>query len=528
MANYNGNSVDQILEFMIENANPVTHDVVDFTSSQRSESVIDYEPYGSSGSHSGIIEISTFPAINLDERLNYLIKYPYGCVEQTTSSIFPQLYLEDIIEVSVENRKKIHSNIQKGIERLVSFQMRNGGLSYWRGSSDLSEWGTSYAGHFMLAAQEKGYYVPEYFWSQWVKFQKEETKYFRSRGNQRSDLMQAYRLYTLARHGDPDWGSMNFLRNENLSTTAAYILASAYATASKPGIADNIISDKKIELDNYQEMSYTYGSSLRDKAMIAEALMNNGVNDNVRSLIREVAEDLGEDQWYSTQATAFALMAVGKYLSQTDVGELNASVSLPDGTTISVNSEKPIYQYALTFPGESGTFKIQNLSDGEMYIRLIRSGQLHYGTSSDISSNLKMNVNYRNMEGKSIDITNLEQGQDFMAEITVINPGTRRQNLEEMALTYVIPSGWEIINDRVSGNKSTFKSDQYDHMDIRDDRVNYFFDLRGTKTFRVRLTSTYAGKYYLPDTYCSAMYDQKVAAIRSGQWVEVNQRLDVQ
>ncbi|NNF32947.1 MAG: hypothetical protein HKN68_02500 [Saprospiraceae bacterium] len=528
IARYDGNSIDQTINFNIENANPITHDIVDFTLNAGESMDLAYEPYGLTGTHDATIEISTFPAINLEERLSYLIRYPYGCVEQTTSSVFPQIFLDDIIALSQDDKNKVKKNIQKGISRLISFQLANGGLSYWKGGREVSEWGTSYAGHFMLAAKEKGYYVPDYFWDNWLKYQKSEATYFRDRGSERAGLMQAYRLYTLARYGDPDWAAMNYLRNEKMSSTATFVLAAAYASASKPDIARTLIAGKKMDVEEYNEMSYTYGSALRDKALIAEAMMTNGVDDNTRSLIREIATDLGENRWYSTQTTSFALMAVGNYLSQVEIGELKGSLSIPGGETVQINSEQPVYQFTVPNPEVASSLTLTNQSNGELFIRLIKSGKLPYGTSSDVASNLKLNVNYRDLNGKSIDINNIEQGKDFIAELSVSNPGTRSQTLEEMALTYVVPSGWEIVNDRISGNTSTIKSDQYDHIDIRDDRVNYFFDLRGSKIFRVRLTATYEGRYYLPDTYCSAMYDQKVSAIKSGQWVEVNRRMDVQ
>ena len=528
IARYDGKSIDQTINFQIENANPITHDVVDYNLNAGGSMDITYEPYGMIGTRNATIEVSTFPAINLEERLSYLIRYPYGCVEQTTSSVFPQLFLDDIIALDVDDKNKVKKNIQKGISRLISFQLANGGLSYWKGGREVSEWGTSYGGHFMLAAKEKGYYIPDYFWNNWLKYQKSEATYFRDRGSERAGLMQAYRLYTLARYGDPDWAAMNYLRNEKMNGTATFVLAAAYASASKPDIARTLIAGKKMEVEEYNEMSYTYGSTLRDKALIAEAMMTNGIDDNIRALIREIATDLGEDRWYSTQATAFALMAVGNYLSQVEIGELKGTLSIAGGETIEINSKQPVYQYSVPNPESIKTLTLTNQSNGELFIRLIKSGKLPYGTSSDIASNLKLNVNYRGLDGKSLDINNIEQGKDFIAELSVSNPGTRSQTLEEMALTYVVPPGWEIVNDRISGNTSTIKSDQYEHIDIRDDRVNYFFDLRRSKTFRVRLTATYEGRYYLPDTYCAAMYDQKVSAIKSGQWVEVNRRMDVQ
>jgi uncharacterized protein YfaS (alpha-2-macroglobulin family) len=93
---------------------------------------------------------------------------------------------------------------------------------------------------------------------------------------------------------------------------------------------------------------------------------------------------------------------------------------------------------------------------------------------------------------------------------------------QELALAQVFPSGWEIINTRM-GDLSTGTQSGFDYQDFRDDRVNTFFDLseNQTKVFRVQLNAAYPGKYYLPATSCSAMYDESVSASVKGQWVSV-------
>ena len=89
-------------------------------------------------------------------RMQYLIRYPHGCVEQTTSGVFPQLYLSDIFDLTFDKKKAIEDNIKSGIKKLAHFQRPNGGLSYWSGQNNINDWGTSYAGHFMLEAEQKG------------------------------------------------------------------------------------------------------------------------------------------------------------------------------------------------------------------------------------------------------------------------------------------------------------------------------------------------------------------------------------
>jgi uncharacterized protein YfaS (alpha-2-macroglobulin family) len=105
-------------------------------------------------------------------------------------------------------------NIKATINRLNSFQLTDGGLSYWPGIGEADEWGTNYAGHFMLAAQDKGYSLPLGFLEHWKTYQKQKAQTWApdSRSFYDADLVQAYRLYLLALARSPEMGAMNRLR----------------------------------------------------------------------------------------------------------------------------------------------------------------------------------------------------------------------------------------------------------------------------------------------------------------------------
>ena len=104
------------------------------------------------------------------------------------------------------------------------------------------------------------------------------------------------------------------------------------------------------------------------------------------------------------------------------------------------------------------------------------------------------------------------------------HPGTRG-GYENLALTQVFPSGWEINNLRLSGDEDLQASAAYRYQDVRDDRVFTYFDLAAheRKTFRVLLTATYAGEYYLPAITCEAMYDRGIYGRIKGEGVVVTE-----
>ncbi|MDQ3099901.1 MAG: hypothetical protein M3R08_00820, partial [Bacteroidota bacterium] len=122
----------------------------------------------------------------------------------------------------------------------------------------------------------------------------------------------------------------------------------------------------------------------------------------------------------------------------------------------------------------------------------------------------------------SIDPTNIDQGTDFVALVTLRHPGIG-EYYQNLALTQIFPSGWEIRNARLEGTEPAQQEGPYTYRDIRDDRVMTYFDLQqGHEVkYRVLLNASYTGRYYLPGANCEAMYDHTVNARSKGQWVNV-------
>ncbi|MFH2096046.1 MAG: alpha-2-macroglobulin family protein, partial [Bacteroidota bacterium] len=160
------------IELDVRNPNPRVTDVISQIIESGSSWNQEITPVGISGTNKGILEVSSIPPLNLEKRLKFLIKYPHGCIEQTTSSAFPQLYLDVLVELNETQKKDISRNIKDAILRIQSFQMYNGGLGYWPGATSTCEWGTNYAGHFILEASKKGYTVSSSFLKNWKKYQK--------------------------------------------------------------------------------------------------------------------------------------------------------------------------------------------------------------------------------------------------------------------------------------------------------------------------------------------------------------------
>ncbi len=488
-----------------------------------------YKPIGMSGTNKGVVEVSTIPSLKLEERLQYLITYPHGCVEQTTSSVFPQLYLNNLLELSAGEKNEIEENIKTAINRMRSFQIASGGLSYWPGEQNTaSDWGTNYAGHFMLEAKAKGYSLPPVFLANWIKFQRQRANNWTADSGHSyssNQLTQAYRLYTLALAKKPVLGAMNRLKSsKNLTLQAKWRLAAAYYLIGKKRVAENLIANQTTDVKAYNELSYSYGSDVRDKAMILETLSLLQRKNEAKGVLDDLVNDMSSNKWYSTQTTAYTILAVAKFIGDTDDSEKKISYQyVLNSKNKSVDQKAVISQIDLKINGDdSGAISIKNTGNKTLFIKQQLEGVPAVGDKTNAENNLKLSVKYLTLDGKMIDPSNLDQGTDFIAEVQIKHPGMRG-DYKEMALTHIFPSGWEIRNIRMDDVESDKNADQPTYQDIRDDRVLTYFDLKKgeSKTFKVLLNATYLGEYYLPTVSCEAMYDNSISARKAGRWVKV-------
>ena len=522
IATGNGEKSTYKVELDVVNPNPITNKVIDKNIAGSQSQTIDFETFGVEGTNTAILELSTIPSINFSGRLAYLIQYPHGCVEQTTSSVFPQLFLTDLFDLTSDKKQQIQKNIENGIERLGNFQKVNGGLSYWMGENYISDWGTTYAGHFMLEAEKKGFVLPFTFKSNFIKFQKEAVRNWRPNYNNYSrDLSQAYALYTLALAGSPDLSAMNRLREyKGISNDAKWRLAATYALVGQKEAADEIVQKADLNFSGYKYSNY--GSVTRNRAMALETMLLTN-DKNTKDLTKTIAKELSSNQWMSTQTTAFSLLAIGKMVVKNGGKAMNLSYT-NNGKTEVVKTASSMVQRTLEVKKGTNKITFKNNEGNIVFVRIVNSGKLPLGDEIAESRGLNVSLNYKDLSGNKIDVKSLKQGQDFVAEITVNNP--KNLEVKDIALTQIFPSGWEIVNTRFTDFGTTAKSEAR-YTDIRDDRVNFYFDLdrkqnkSETKTFTVLLNAAYLGTYYLPGIQVEAMYDNDYLVRTKGDWIEV-------
>ena len=502
-----GKTATEKIEIEIRNPNPAVILSDNRVLNAGESGTFNYQLTGSSNDDWVKMEVARIPSVDISRRFDFLYNYQHYCSEQLTSRALPLLYITQFKETNQSENESIKDNVREAIKNLYSRQASNGGIVYWPGQTTVDEWITSYAGMFLALAKEKGYDVNSNVLTKWTSYQRKAAQNWSS--NTASEYQQAYRLYALAVAGAPEWGAMNRLKEKkNLSTQASWCLAAAYALGGKIQPAEELIFNQPTEINKYWN-AYTYGSSDRDEALILQTLvLMNRMTDAFKQA-QKVSKNLSAENSFTTQSTAYSLMAMGMLAEKTS-GVIECDWTLNGKKQDNIRSAKAIYQTELSKQTAQGEILITNTSKGVAYVNVVSKFKPVQDTLPAISQNLRLEVSYSDLKGNSINVSELSQGTDFKATIKITNTSVS-DNYENLALTQIIPSGWEIFNERLTG---TDGGGYYTYRDIRDDRVMTYFDLSRGKsvTFAVRLQAAYLGSFVLPAVQCEAMYDTSAQA----------------
>jgi uncharacterized protein YfaS (alpha-2-macroglobulin family) len=484
-----------------------------------------FAPFGIAGSDAATIEASTLPSVNLEKRLEYLLNYPHVCTEQITSAAFPQLWLKGLATTDARTVQSSSENIREAVTKIVSRQMNNGGIALWPGNYQPDNWVTSYAGHFMTEAERLGYSIPAGFRQKWLNYQKKVSQDWRYDPKfKQSANDQAYRLFTLSVAGEPERGAMNRLRESaGIPQVSRWFLAAAFALSGRAEVAGDLLDMRNTETET-EYSGYYYGSELRDKAIILYTLSILKKEEEALPLLKAVCDALNRESWYSTQSLAWGLLSYMKFaeiVPGEKAGQATLSLTFNNEKSDQTLQQNKVLLKALKVKAGTNTLAIVNTSDKPVYINLVRKGIPLVSDQTGTDNGLEMKVAYLDMDLKPVDQTSLEQGTDFLMVVGVTNHAY--SNVDNIALTQMVPSGWEIQNTRLFEANYGIKESNYDYRDIRDDRISTYFSLnRGeTKAFVLVLNAAYKGEFYQPAVWCEAMYTENCNSRIPGGRVKV-------
>jgi len=473
---------------------------------------------------------SSLPAMQFAGSLQYLLQYPYGCAEQTTSRVFPLLYFNDMVKV-IEPRlfgaKSPDYFITEGITKLINMQLPSGDFAFWPAASYGNAWTSIYVSHFLVEARKAGYEVPDRVYQNMIKALQSQARI--PIKNDWDLETKTYACYVLSDAGQPDKSTMLYLKDIELSRMSDYSgfqLAGAFALSGDLNTADSMIPKTVESREIRRESGNNFNSSIRADAIMLDVLAEvNPDHPLVPRLIERLAKSASENcRWYTTQENAFAFLALGKIFKRQPPGKFNGTVNI-NGTSLgNFSSSKDQRFTGNNWSGKEVSINVQGT--GTCYYYWKAFGIQAEGEVKEFDQELVVKRKYLTSEGKLLDYNQFQQGDLVVAEITC---KALTEDLDNVVIVDLLPAGFEIENPRLGSRAGIpwIKETEFrpDYMDIRDDRMILFVHLPKQKEikFYYAIRVVNIGDFVLPAISAEAMYDPAKASVSSSGRIRVIQ-----
>jgi uncharacterized protein YfaS (alpha-2-macroglobulin family) len=483
------------------------------------------------------LQVSSEPSLELGHGLHYLMRYPYGCLEQTTSAAFPLLYLPDLANRTFDksmNKDASKEYVMSGVWRILALQQSHGGFSYWPGSNTPHPWGTSYATHFLVEAKKAGYEVPKDSLQRALKALRDGLDSSSDDDNYYGNIydQRAYACYVLAVAGEPEhsWLARMLEMKDKLSYYARLMNASALLVHGEPKRAVPLLKELGLPGTAPRDQGGCFNSPNRNAALLLSAWLDiDPKHDDVMKLVRILGKSKINGYWGTTQDSAMALMALGKYarMMKQEPKDFKAMVTLPDGTTEVFDQSKD-RKWTIE-RNETGAILLTNQGPGNLYYSFTSEGipldlPEYYQKLAAKNEGMTVQREWLDEEGNPIDITRLKQNDLVVAKIT-LNPHGR--TYDNIAIEDLLPAGMEIENPNLDTTQSlpwvTDKSDWCIRRDIRDDRILLFTrSFSRTSTFLYLARAVTPGTFVVPPVSAECMYEPDVRSVTSQSEMIIN------
>lgn len=478
------------------------------------------------------VTISADPTLELGTGLRYLLHYPYGCLEQTTSSAFPLLYLADLANRTPGNfmsKEDVRMYVTAGIGRLLSMQQSTGGFCYWPYSATPDLWTSIYATHFLVEAKKAGYEVPEDCLKRALaalranlEMNRADTALNPLEFQLRYDI-RAYACYVLALAGEPEWAWQTRMleMKDRISYYARLMNASALLVQGEPKRAVLLLKELGLPGEGVRDMGGAFNSTTRNAALLLSAWLDiDPKNENVFKLVDMLGKSKRNGYWGSTQENAMVMLALGKYAQRNPLArnEFKGVITMPNGVAEAFDHTKE--KSWTTAQGEAGKITITNQGPGVFRYSFRTEGVPSqtaetYSQQKGGNAGLIVTRAWLDDKGNPIDVTKLKQNDLVVARITLNPNGNAYDNI---AIEDLLPAGLEIENPNLDTAQS-LPWLQRDfgwcfHRDIRDDRLLLFTrPVNGPSTFYYAARAVTPGTFIVPPITAECMYNPEVRSV---------------
>ncbi|MHC6227596.1 alpha-2-macroglobulin family protein [Pseudomonas sp. X10] len=493
-----------------------------------------FEPAGLEAS----LVLSSRPPLNLAEQIRALEAYPYGCLEQTTSGLYPSLYAdaESLKRLGIKGepadvRKR---KIEMGIEHLLGMQRYNGSFGLWSSDDEEEYWLTAYVTDFLLRARDQGYGVP----AEVLKKASERLlRYLQERNlievNYSQNIehtrfaVQAYAALVLARSQQAPLGALRSLFERRSDARSGLPLVQLAIALDKMGDKPRAQQALQAGLAASRNDGWMadYGSALRDQALILALLQENNLASNqVDQRLFALSDELAANRWLSTQERN-ALFLAGRGLLGKPEGTWQARLDSAGEVRELNNAESGL---KLEGPLLASPLTVQNQGSDTLYQQLTLSG---YPRQAPVASGNGMEIRreYLGMNGQPLDLRNLRSG-----DLVLVHLALKAQTQVPDALVVdLLPAGLELENQNLAQSaaslenassavkqwRESMQNANVVHQEFRDDRyvAALKLDSYGTTHLLYLARAVTPGTYRVPPPQVESMYRPNLQAVGDGQ-----------
>jgi uncharacterized repeat protein (TIGR01451 family) len=480
------------------------------------------------------------------DHLRYVVHYPYGCLEQTTSSTRPLLYLGELAEqIDPQlSQRRIEDMILAGINRVLSMETPAGGFGYWPGATEPEEWATAYATHMLLDAKKAGYAVPDDRLAgilAWIDartgLRERNARIHPNRWGHYDEQAEAYLHYVLALAGKGKKARIGTLISKIPATAKGelgeglYMLKAALYLAGDRRYEKDLRSPDTSPIIEDRSNGWSFYSDRRARGFMLSTFFDLFGNDAAgEALAQRVAADLGghASSYYNTQELVWGVTGLGKWVRPIVAkGAVAGGTVTADGAAIAARPGRPQAKDRTWTVARASEYRSLTLdlpaSAAGMWLVVSSEGVRPNGEYPVGGKGLSVSRTYKKLDGTEVDLAQgtLRLGDLVFVEVTVEN--TSGAPIQNVALVDRLPAGLEIENPRLGRGSMAGWIDpaslwDTDFMNMRDDRITAFGTLapKAPRKLVYTVRAVTSGTFALPPVELEAMYDPALWARAKG------------
>ncbi|UXY12198.1 alpha-2-macroglobulin family protein [Kosakonia sp. ML.JS2a] len=436
----------------------------------------------------GRVLFSGKPPLNLARYIQELKAYPYGCLEQTASGLFPSLYTNaaqlKALGIKGESDEQRRAAVDLGISRLLQMQRDDGGFSLWDKSGSEEYWLTAYVTDFLVSASAQGYSVPT---NALNNANNRLLRYLQDPATMAirysDDLpatrfaVQSYAALVLARQQKAPLGALRDVWQRHEQAKAALPLMQLGVALKLMGDAQRSeqainLALKTSRVQNNRWLA-DYGSDLRDNALMLALLQDNNLLPQVQTrLLTTLSEQAYGQRWLSTQESN-ALFLAGRNL-QNASGSWQAQTSLDAAALGGDNAQSRNLD-----ADQLASLQVTNSGSTPLWLRLDSSGYPDHAPTPSANV-LRIERNILGTDGRSKSLSSLKSGDLVLVWLEV----SASQNVPDALVVDLLPAGLELENQNLASSSASLQDSgsevqellnrmqqaDIQHMEFRDDR----------------------------------------------------------